>query len=99
MTQAQGNHLSVLQELQADCFAGYGGSQSATSTVSEAGDIDEAINAAGQIAMIVAQASGRAATPDSFAMMPVNSAWIGSLVALRVVMCNLAILSAVLCNG
>ena len=68
VTQAQGNHLSVLQELQADCFAGVWANRNQQRVqFLEPGDIDEAINAAGQIGDDrLAQASGRAATPDSF---------------------------------
>ncbi len=68
VTQAQGNQLSVLQELQADCFAGVWANRNEQRVqFLEAGDIDEAINAAGQIGDDrLAQASGRAVTPDSF---------------------------------
>nr|WP_299038978.1 neutral zinc metallopeptidase [uncultured Psychrobacter sp.] len=68
VTQAQGNHLSVLQELQADCFAGVWANRNQQRVqFLEPGDIDEAINAAGQIGDDrLAQSSGRAATPDSF---------------------------------
>lgn len=68
VSQAQGNKLSVLQELQADCFAGVWANRNQQRVqFLEAGDIDEAINAAGQIGDDrLAQASGRAVTPDSF---------------------------------
>jgi len=74
VTQAQANKLSVLQELQADCFAGVWANRNQQRTQSiveggflEAGDVDEAINAAGQIGDDrLARASGRAVTPDSF---------------------------------
>lgn len=66
--QAQGNDLSVRQELQADCFAGVWANRNEQRIqFLEAGDIDEAINAAGQIGDDrLAQASGRAVSPDSF---------------------------------
>lgn len=68
VSEVQGNQLSVLQELQADCFAGVWANRNEQRVqFLEAGDIDEAINAAGQIGDDrLAQASGRAVTPDSF---------------------------------
>ncbi|TXD96147.1 neutral zinc metallopeptidase [Psychrobacter frigidicola] len=70
VTRAQANQLSVLQELQADCFAGVWANRNETLVDGgfiEAGDVDEAINAAGQIGDDrLAEASGRAVTPDSF---------------------------------
>lgn len=68
VSQAQANQLSVLQELQADCFAGVWANRNQQRVqFLEAGDIDEAINAAGQIGDDrLAQASGRTVTPDSF---------------------------------
>ncbi|WP_286707851.1 KPN_02809 family neutral zinc metallopeptidase [Psychrobacter sp. UBA2514] len=68
VTQAQSNKLSVLQELQADCFAGVWAQRNQERVqFLEAGDIDEAINAAGQIGDDrFAQASGRAVAPDNF---------------------------------
>ena len=70
VTQAQSNKLSVLQELQADCFAGcMGATQSRACTVFlEAGDIDEAVNAAGQIGddRFTKKESGGAVVPDNF---------------------------------
>ena len=70
VTSAQANKLSVLQELQADCFAGVWAKRNETLVAGgflEPGDIEEAINAASQIGDDrLAQASGRAATPDSF---------------------------------
>ncbi len=68
VTKAEANKLSVLQELQADCFAGVWANRNQQRVqFLEAGDIDEAINAAGQIGDDrLAQASGRAVSPDSF---------------------------------
>lgn len=70
VTSAQANKLSVLQELQADCFAGVWANRNETLVEGgflEPGDIEEAINAASQIGDDrLAQASGRAVTPDSF---------------------------------
>jgi predicted metalloprotease len=68
VTRAQANKLSVLQELQADCFAGVWANRNQQRVqFLEAGDVDEAINAAGQIGDDrLARASGRAVTPDSF---------------------------------
>ncbi|AMN50593.1 MULTISPECIES: neutral zinc metallopeptidase [unclassified Psychrobacter] len=68
VTRAQANKLSVLQELQADCFAGVWAQRNQQRVqFLEPGDIDEAINAASQIGDDrLAQASGRAVTPDSF---------------------------------
>ena len=67
-TQAQANNLSVRQELQADCFAGVWANRNQQRVqFLEQGDIEEAINAAQQIGDDrLAQASGRAAVPDSF---------------------------------
>lgn len=68
VTQAQANKLSVLQELQADCFAGVWANRNQQRVqFLEAGDVDEAINAASQIGDDrLAHASGRTVTPDSF---------------------------------
>lgn len=68
VTRAQANKLSVLQELQADCFAGVWANRNQQRVqFLEAGDIDEAINAAGQIGDDrLARASGGAVVPDNF---------------------------------
>ncbi len=68
VTRAQANKLSVLQELQADCFAGVWAQRNQQRVqFLEPGDIDEALNAASQIGDDrLARASGRAVTPDSF---------------------------------
>ena len=68
VTRAQANKLSVLQELQADCFAGVWANRNQQRVqFLEAGDIDEAINAAGQIGDDrLAQAGGGAVVPDNF---------------------------------
>lgn len=68
VTEVQGNQLSVLQELQADCFAGVWAQRNQQRVqFLEPGDIDEAINAASQIGDDrLARTSGRTVTPDSF---------------------------------
>ena len=68
LNQTQSNKLSVLQELQADCFAGVWAQRNEQRVqFLEAGDIDEALNAASQIGDDrLARTSGRAVTPDSF---------------------------------
>lgn len=68
VTRAQANKLSVLQELQADCFAGVWAQRNQQRVqFLEPGDIDEALNAASQIGDDrLARASGRTVTPDSF---------------------------------
>lgn len=68
VTRAQANKLSVLQELQADCFAGVWANRNQERVqFLEAGDIDEAINAAGQIGDDrLARAGGGAVVPDNF---------------------------------
>ncbi|MBO6197987.1 MAG: neutral zinc metallopeptidase, partial [Psychrobacter sp.] len=68
VTRAQANKLSVLQELQADCFAGVWAQRNQERVqFLEAGDIDEAINAAGQIGDDrLAKASGGEVVPDNF---------------------------------
>ncbi|ALF59575.1 neutral zinc metallopeptidase [Psychrobacter urativorans] len=70
VTRAEANKLSVLQELQADCFAGVWANRNESLVEGgflEPGDVEEAINAASQIGDDrLAQASGRTVTPDSF---------------------------------
>ncbi len=68
VTRTQGNQLSVLQELQADCFAGVWANRNQQRVqFLEAGDIDEAINAASQIGDDrLARTSGATVSPDSF---------------------------------
>ena len=45
-SEVEGNRLSVLQELQADCFAGVGGHNMQQQESLETGDLQEALNAA-----------------------------------------------------
>lgn len=68
VTRAQANKLSVMQELQADCFAGVWAQRNQERVqFLEAGDIDEAINAASQIGDDrLARAGGAAVVPDNF---------------------------------
>lgn len=68
ITRAQANKLSVMQELQADCFAGVWAQRNQERVqFLEAGDIDEAINAASQIGDDrLARAGGGAVVPDNF---------------------------------
>lgn len=68
VTRAQANKLSVFQELQADCFAGVWAQRNQERVqFLEAGDIDEAINAAGQIGDDrLARVSGGEVVPDNF---------------------------------
>lgn len=66
--QAEGNRLSVLTELQADCFAGiwarHAGDRFGTI---ERGDVDEAVNASRAVGDdILMEKAGRAPMPDSF---------------------------------
>ncbi len=49
MSQAEANQMSIRVELQADCFAGMWAHYTAQKGLLEAGDIDEALNAANQI--------------------------------------------------
>lgn len=66
--RAEANRLSVYQELQADCFAGVWANRNEQRIgFLEAGDVEEAINAASQIGDDrLARASGRAVVPDNF---------------------------------
>lgn len=66
--QAESNRLSVLTELQADCFAGIWARHAQVRFGSiERGDIDEAVNAARAVGDdILMEKSGRAPMPDSF---------------------------------
>ena len=68
VTRAQANKLSVMQELQADCFAGVWAQRNQERVqFLEAGYIDEAINAASQIGDDrLARAGGGAVVPDNF---------------------------------
>lgn len=49
MSQEEANQMSVRVELQADCFAGIWGHFTEQKGILEAGDLDEALNAASQI--------------------------------------------------
>ncbi len=49
VSKTEANQLSVKQELQADCFAGVWGASAQGRGILEAGDVDEALNAASQI--------------------------------------------------
>ena len=63
----QANQLSVLMELQADCFAGIWGHSTAQRNIMEPGDAEEGLRAAGAIGddALQQQASGRV-RPESF---------------------------------
>ena len=66
--QTEGNQLSVMQELQADCFAGvWAHHADRARQILEEGDIEEALNAASAIGddRLQRQATGYV-TPDSF---------------------------------
>ncbi|HSS40369.1 MAG TPA: neutral zinc metallopeptidase, partial [Polyangia bacterium] len=66
--RARSNALSVRLELQADCFAGIWANRAqATKQIVEAGDIDEALNAASQIGDDTLQKESQGyVVPDSF---------------------------------
>ena len=67
VSRAEANQLSVRQELQADCFAGVWGYYYNQQGLLEAGDIDEALNAASQIGDDNLQRrQGGVVNPDSF---------------------------------
>lgn len=66
--ETESNHLSVLTELQADCFAGIWARHASDryGTIDQ-GDIDEAVNAARAVGDDILMANaGRAPMPDSF---------------------------------
>lgn len=67
-SETDSNRLSVLTELQADCFAGIWARQASEQFGAiEAGDVEEAINAARAVGDdILMQKAGRAPMPDSF---------------------------------
>ena len=68
VSQAEYNRLSVRLELQADCFAGVWAHHAQNSRqIIEAGDVEEALNAAAQIGDDTLQRkSGGAVSPESF---------------------------------
>ncbi len=66
-SQADGNAISVRVELQADCYAGIWAHDAKGDGIVEPGDIDEALNAAGQIGDDTLQKRGQGVVvPDSF---------------------------------
>ena len=63
----ESNEASVRVELQADCFAGIWAHSTAQRDLLEAGDVEEAINAAAAVGDDnIQEMSGRAVNPDSF---------------------------------
>lgn len=67
LPKAQANALSVKLELQADCFAGVWGHSAQQRGLLDAGDLDEALNAAHAIGDDTLQKhAGGAVVPDSF---------------------------------
>ena len=68
LSQAEGNKLSVMQELQADCFAGvWANNADKARDILEKGDIEEGLNAASSIGDDRLQKQSRGyITPDSF---------------------------------
>ena len=69
VSEVEGNRLSVMQELQADCFAGIWAHHAEKARqILEEGDIEEALNAASAIGDDRLQKQSRGyVTPDSFA--------------------------------
>ena len=69
VSQVEGNKLSVMLELQADCFAGIWAHHAQRARqILEEGDLEEALNAASAIGDDRLQQRGRGyVTPDSFA--------------------------------
>lgn len=67
VSKPEANKLSVMQELQADCFAGVWGNYMSRQGVLEHGDLEEALNTATAIGddRLQKQATGRV-VPDSF---------------------------------
>ena len=67
MSEAEGNAMSVRVELQADCYAGIWAHDAKGDGIVEPGDIDEALNAAGQIGDDTLQKKSQGVVvPDSF---------------------------------
>ena len=67
MSEAEANAMSVRVELQADCFAGIWGHYTAQKGLLEAGDLEEALNAATQIGDDAIQRRTRGyVVPESF---------------------------------
>jgi len=68
LNEVEGNKLSVLQELQADCFAGiWANHANSTRQLLEAGDVEEGLNAASAIGDDTLQKQSQGyVTPDSF---------------------------------
>ena len=67
MSQADANAVSVLVELQADCYAGIWAHDTYQAGFLEPGDIDEALNAASQIGDDTLQRRSQGTVvPDSF---------------------------------
>ena len=67
-SQSDSNYLSVLTELQADCFAGIWARQASDQFGSiDQGDLNEAMNAAAAVGDdVIQQSAGRTPMPDSF---------------------------------
>jgi hypothetical protein len=67
LDQVDANRLSVMQELQADCFAGVWGYSANQEGILEQGDVEEALNAASSIGddRLQMESQGRV-SPDSF---------------------------------
>ncbi len=67
VSEADGNRLSVMQELQADCFAGVWGHHANRKSLLDAGDVEEGLRAAASIGDDVMQrrAQGRV-SPESW---------------------------------
>lgn len=68
VSKAEGNRLSVMQELQADCFAGvWANRANQLRSMIESGDVEEALNAASRIGddTLQRQSRGRV-VPESF---------------------------------
>ncbi len=66
-SEAQGNALSVRQELQADCYAGVWGHHAASRNVLEEGDVEEGLRAAAAIGDDRLQKQGQGyVVPESF---------------------------------